>query len=110
MEYEAGGSNSLVPKETSFQRFMEVRKIYNVLSVVQKTCNPLEGLLIDVISPWVIRGISSPPVVELMSSIAELSGGLPVVLMLTWLNMIRPGKKAINPDKKKTLTVVFMGN
>jgi len=58
----------------------------------------------------VMRGISKPLEEELISSIAELSGAAPVVLMLTWLNMLKPGRKTINPSKKKSLTVVFMGN
>jgi len=57
-----------------------------------------------------MRGISRPLEVELISSIAELAGGTPVVLMLTWLSELKTGIKTINPTKKKNLTVVFMGN
>ena len=46
----------------------------------------------------VIRGKSKPLLVDTISSIADVSGGVPVVLMLTWAKQLAAG----NPDKINT--------
>jgi hypothetical protein len=53
------------------------------LQLVQKTTRPSAGLLISTISVWVIRGGRNPLVEDFTSSMAELSGVLPSLLMLT---------------------------
>lgn len=53
------------------------------LVVVLKINNPVAGLVIFALCTSVIWGTSKPFVVDWMSSIAELSGGLPSALMET---------------------------
>jgi hypothetical protein len=52
----------------------------------------------------VIRGTSIPRVVELISGMAELSGGLPVLFTETWENK----KLLCSSDKSRKMTDFFL--
>ena len=63
----------------------------------------------ELIAVSATRGGSNPLFADFTSSMAEGSGWLLSVLMLTWLNALNPGITKINPSTIKNLKNVFIG-
>jgi hypothetical protein len=83
--------------------------MFSIPVSVLKITSPCEGVETASLSNLVIRGGRNPLLEDFTSNIAELSGALASVLILTWLNDNIAGNNRNIPSKKETHEIAFIG-
>jgi hypothetical protein len=87
-------------------RYKDMQPVPSTLQFVQMTTRPSAGLAIAFRSAKVMRGARKPFDEDLTSSIAELPGALPSVLIATWEKALCPA----NSNIANKATILFMVN